>query len=137
MRCKNRTLSEWLSIIMESRKSGLTDIEWCRRNDINYEAFKTAAKRLRGASITLPRRTKPNCIDLTAAARHDVVKVDIINDPSSELNLPIAMDPVPAIDSPTDASIIVRLKAGEIRIENSADPTLVSCILQTIGGLSC
>lgn len=63
MRCKNRTLSEWLSIIMESRKSGFTDIEWCRRNDINYEAFKTAAKRLRGASITLPRRTKPKEID--------------------------------------------------------------------------
>ena len=51
MRCKNRTLSEWLSIIMESRKSGLTDIEWCRRNDVKYEAFKTAAKRLRNASM--------------------------------------------------------------------------------------
>ena len=135
MRCKNRTLSEWLSIIRESRKSGLSDIEWCRRNDVKYEAFKTAAKRLRNASITLPSRTKPNCVDLTVAAKHDVVKVDIVNDPSPESEFPIALNP--AVDPPTGSSIIVCLKAGEIRIDNSADPALVSRVLQTIGGLSC
>ena len=135
MRCKNRTLSEWLSIITECRKSGLTDIEWCRRNDIHYEAFKTAAKRLRGASVSLPPRTRSNCVDLTIAATHDVVKVDIINDPSLESNLPTTVGP--ATDPPTGSAIIVCLKAGEIRIENNAEPGLVACVLRTLGGLSC
>ena len=135
MRCKNRTLSEWLSIVMECRKSGLTDIEWCRRNAINYEAFKTAAKRLRSASIPLPSRVKLNCVDLTVAAKPDVVKVDIINDPPSESDLPATLDST--VDPLTGSSIIVCLKAGEIRIDNNANPALVSCVLQTLGGLSC
>ena len=135
MNRKGRSKSEWLSLIMECRKSGLTDLEWCRRNGINHYTFGSAVKRLRRESVTIPSRARLGCVDLTVAAKNDVVKVDIVNDPSPEPNLPVALNP--AVDSPTASSIIVCLKAGEIRIENSADPTLVSCVLRTIGGLSC
>ena len=135
MRNSSRSRSEWLSLIMECRKSGLTDIEWCRRNDINHHAFGSAVKRLRKASYMIPSRYNRDCMDLTASPKPDVVKVNIVNDPSPESDLPATVDP--AIDSLSGSSIIVRLKAGEIRIENNANPALVSCVLQTLGGLSC
>ena len=135
MKNRNRCLSEWFSLIIECRKSGLTDIEWCRRNDIHYEAFKTAAKRLRDAAVTLPSRTKPGCMDLTVTGKPDVVKVDIVNESEAASSVPASTHP--SLDPVTGSVIAVRLKGCEINIDNSADPNLVACVLRTVGRLSC
>ena len=43
---KSRTLDEWMEIITTSRQSGLSDTEWCRRNDIPVRSFENAVSRL-------------------------------------------------------------------------------------------
>ena len=51
---KFRTLDEWMEIITTSRQSGLSDTEWCRRNDIPVRSFENAVSRLRKHACELP-----------------------------------------------------------------------------------
>lgn len=37
--------TEWFKIIQEGCHSNLSDAEWCRRNHVNYEIFRTRKKR--------------------------------------------------------------------------------------------
>jgi len=60
-----RTDDEWYRIIMDCRKSGLSDTRWCQLNDIRPTTFFTAVKRLRDSSYSIPERTADDIYDLT------------------------------------------------------------------------
>jgi len=48
---QNRTLDEWRTLIMKARQSGLSDAEWCRRNDISRNTFNSAIKTATAAGL--------------------------------------------------------------------------------------
>ena len=60
---KSRTLDEWMEVITTSRQSGLSDTEWCRRNDIPTRTFENAVSRLRkhACELPLPLKASPHC----------------------------------------------------------------------------
>ena len=132
-----RTLDEWYTIVTKARQSGLTDAEWCRRNNISRNTFNNAIKRLRKKAFALPDRFKHDPVpDLTAAEsaplRQEVVKVGVMNpEPLTDC----CHRPVNPL-LPADSGLIeVSLSNARICISNGADPYLVS---QTIAALrSC
>ena len=81
---KPRTLGEWYAIVTEARQSGLTDSEWCRRNNISRNTFNSAVKRLRSEAYALPKKSFPAPgMDLTSSTstppRQEVVKIGIVD----------------------------------------------------------
>ena len=48
---------EWYKLIMDCRKSGLSDSQYCRANGIPNSSFCTAIRRLRMKSVAIPERT--------------------------------------------------------------------------------
>ena len=126
-----RTKNEWLSLIEECRKSGMTDAQWCLKNGISRNSFYSAIKRLRKDSYTIPSRQSPDIYDLTTS-KQDVVKVDILSDVRlPEVTLPTA---TPLLDN----SHMIEITMGDVHISlcNGADPVLVSKTLSLLRSYS-
>ena len=132
-----RTLDEWYNLVTQARQSGLTDSEWCRRNNINRETFNNAIKRLHKKAVELPSRFNREApLDLTAHAsvplRQEVVRVGVIKPET----LPDCISRSVSTSVPAEpVSIEIYFSDARICISNGADPDLVS---QTIAALrSC
>ena len=126
-----RTNEEWLSLIQQCRKSGMTDAQWCLVNGISRHTFYNAVKRLRKCSYEIPPRRPRDIYDLTSS-KQDVVKVDIIPDvlPSKET--------LPEMAPHFDNSHMIEITFGDIHISpcNGADPVLVSKTLSLLRSYS-
>ena len=132
-----RTLDEWYTLVTQARQSGLTDSEWCRRNNVNRDTFNNAIKRLRKKAFALPNRFHPNpAPDITsseiAPLRQEVVRVGVMRPEALTECLPNSVNQLHPADP---GSIEISLSNARILISNGADPYLVS---QTIAALrSC
>ena len=122
-----RSKDEWLAIIQECRKSGMSDAQWCLANGISRNAFNSAIKRLRKCSYAVPTRTPRDIYDLTSPVQ-DVVKVDILPDVQ-----PVEKPEIePAVHF--DNSHMIEITFGDVHISlgNGADPVLVSKTLSIL-----
>ncbi len=122
-----RTDEDWYRLIMDCRKSGLSDAQFCRANGIPNSTFCTAIKRLRKKSFAIPEAGDVDIHDLTLP-RQDVVKVDIVPDiqPPQEL--------IPKVAPHIDNSHMIEIKLGDVHISlcNGADPDLVARTLSAL-----
>ena len=53
-RANRRSPDEWLQLIQECRRSGLTDRTWCEQHGILVSSFYNAVKRLRKKACDIP-----------------------------------------------------------------------------------
>ncbi|MBO5597586.1 MAG: IS66 family insertion sequence element accessory protein TnpB [Oribacterium sp.] len=122
-----RTKDEWLMLIQECRRSGMTDIQWCLANGISRHTFNNAIRRLKKSSYAIPSRSRNDMYDLTTS-QQDVVKVDIVADtkPPGEY----ITEAAPHIDNPH--KIEVTMGDIHIALSNGADPVLVSKALSLL-----
>ena len=128
-----RTKDEWFALIQEARKSGLTDAQWCRLNNINRDSFNNAIKRLRKCAYAIPSRRSLDIHDLTVT-NQEVVKVDIVPD----VQLPQAKSQPPMTTPHFDNSHMIEITIGDMHISlsNGADPVLVSKTLTLLRSFS-
>ncbi len=80
MRAARKTPEEQYQLVMDCRRSGMADCDWCRENGINPETFYTWIRRLRkkgGFSIP-PVQKHP----ATGSPSHDIVRVDVLPEES-------------------------------------------------------
>ena len=82
MRAKRRTEQEQYEIIMECRRSGLSDHQWCLEHDINPGTFYNWVRRFRKQACEFPA---PAGKDRFQAIHQEVVKMEIIPDQSTDL----------------------------------------------------
>lgn len=130
-----RSDPEWMELIAECRRSGLSDDCWCKNNGIPVSTFYNAVNRLRKKACHIPPREKHGIIDLTAS--QDVVPVDIIRDPPEASSLQIrrsARNNGPIQTEPCSAMEIL-IGDTVIRIPNGTDPQLLSHVFRLIGGM--
>jgi len=128
---------EQIKLIIECRRSGLTDYEWCRQHNINVGTFYNWVKRLKKVeNLTFPRESPNTAI---APRKQEVVKLDVLQTPA----------PVPITNDQYNNSIAinnhfmetmtpvmkVNLPCGSIEIPNGTDPTLLETSLRILGGL--
>ena len=128
-------MSEQMKLINECRKSGLTDADWCRANQISPSTFYNWISRCRKAApgqILEPTYGHTN----TPQPKQDIVPIRIVPDL-----------PIEAVDTPRPAmtdmhldnshTIEVVMKDLTIRINNDADPVLLTRTLRLLQGTLC
>ena len=137
---KSRTLDEWMEVITTSRQSGLSDTEWCRRNDIPTRTFENAVSRLRKHACELPLPLKASTVtdrtlDLTNG-KPDVVQIAIEPD-----KLPTAiqhpMDAVSALHLDNSHTIEIEADGLLIRMSNEIKPLLLKMLMDTLKESLC
>ena len=122
-----RSDEEWYRIIMDCRKSGMSDAQFCHANNIAPSSLWSAIKRLRKKSFAIPQSADADIHDLTAS-KQDVVKVDIVND------IQPPMECIPEVAPHIDNSHMIEISLGDVHISlcNGADPDLVARTLSAL-----
>ena len=128
-----RTKDEWLILIQECRRSGMTDAQWCLANGISRHTFNNAIRRLRKCSYAIPSRSRNDIYDLTTP-QQDVVKVDIVPDVTVQPPGGYITEAAPHINNPH--KIEITMGGIHIALSNGADPVLVSKTLSLLRNFS-
>jgi len=136
MRSKRLSNDEQFRLIMECRRSGLPDYQWCQMNDINPATFYNWVSRLRKSGMSIP--VTSNQEKKTPAPLQEVVKVNLISDLASvpdpmqvEQNTCIVTDQA-NIKSP---AVEILLGNATIRFFNNTDKSLIETTLRCVGGI--
>ena len=125
-----RTMEQWLDLITEARKSGLTDREWCRRNSINHYSFSSAIKRLRKNACKIPARTANDLVDFTNTTPmiQEIVKVgvrpEVLSQSYSSEAVNYSQKDLPAVE--------ISFAGSDIRIYNNASSAIISSLIAAV-----
>lgn len=137
-RANRRSQDEWLQLIQECRRSGLTDRTWCEQHGILVSSFYNAVKRLRKKACDIPyvSHSRTYALDLTSANKQEAVQIDICPDSRPEA-VPSAkqMSLAPHIDN--SYTIELMMDDVSLKISNSADPFLLQQVIRMLRPLQC
>jgi len=137
-RANRRSQDEWLQLIQECRRSGLSDRTWCEQHGILVSSFYNAVKRLRKKACDIPyisnRRTY--ALDLTSANKQEAVQIDICPDPYPEA-VPSAKQMCPAVHLDNSHTIELLMDNVSLKVSNSADPFLLQQIIRMLRSEQC
>ncbi|NLL75663.1 MAG: IS66 family insertion sequence element accessory protein TnpB [Clostridiales bacterium] len=102
---------------MECRQSGLSDCQWCQRQEINVGTFYNWVSKLRKSGYTIPDSKSKS--EGTALIQ-DVVKVNLVNEDISSPVIEQNAHPLVLENTP---SVAAELVAGNVtlRLFNGAD----------------
>lgn len=123
---------EQIQLIMECRRSGLSDYQWCREHGIHPGTFYNWVSKLKKAGYTIPDSESRT---LAAHAHQEVVKLDVLENATStpamtEQNAcSLPMPPAPCIAAEIECGAI------RIRLFNGADNSVIQNTLKCIGGM--
>ena len=125
MRSPRVPAEEHYRLIMECRKSGLSDHQWCLNNDINPGTFYNWVSRLRKSnSVDIPDK---NPVSAYVPTDQEVVKIEMNSLSASN-----------AIDKSTDVSVMELVTGNTgLRIPNGTDPMLLAKTIRILTELSC
>lgn len=125
MRSPRVPAEEQYRLIMECRKSGLSDRQWCLNNDINPGTFYNWVSRLRKSnSVDIPDK---NPVSAYVPTDQEVVKIEMNSLSASN-----------AIDKSTDVSVMELVTGNTgLRIPNGTDPMLLAKTIRILTELSC
>ena len=120
-----QSVEEQYRLIMECRKSGLSDHQWCLNNDINPGTFYNWGKRLRKNGCgDIPKK---NQLSTYEQSHQEVVKIEM-----NSISVPTE------IDKNTDtAAMELTIGNMNLRISNETDPLLLAKTIQIFAELSC
>lgn len=124
--------ADQIKLIMECRRSGLSDYQWCEQNGIHAGTFYNWVSKLRKSGYTFPEsQSRTN----DTPAVQDVVKVDLIDYGKTSSSM-MEQNATILASADTDA-VAAELLFGNVtlRLYNSADEKLLQNILRCIGGM--
>ena len=127
-----------MEVITTSRQSGLSDTEWCRRNDIPVRSFENAVSRLRKHACELPLKAPAvtdRTLDLTNG-KPDVVQIAIEPDKLSAAVSHTTCD-VPALHLDNPHTIEIMIGNISVGISNQASPELVHDVISSLKEILC
>ena len=126
-------MTEQIRLINECRKSGITDADWCRENDIAISTFYNWVSRCRKAAADqIPATNYGHHAE--PLPKQDVVHIDIVPGRLPEQHTASQMQQMYLDNSHT---IEVSMKDVTIRISNDADPALLTRILRLLREALC
>ena len=125
MRPPRVPVEEQYCLIMECRKSGLSDHQWCLNNDINLGTFYNWVKRLR--KKWLQRHSRKNQLSTYEQSHQEVVKIEM-----NSISVPTDMN-----KNTDTAAMELMIGNMNLRISNETDPLLLAKTIQILAELSC
>lgn len=129
-------MSERIKLINECRRSGLTDADWCRKNQIPSSTFYTWIKNCRkaaqGQQLIEPRYGH----SIEAQPKQDVVPVSIIQEPVPERK---QLSPISTTTLHLDNSHTIEVVMNDviIRINNDVNPDILGKTLRYLKEVKC
>ena len=125
MRAPRVPVEEQYRLIMECRKSGLSDHQWCLNNDINPGTFYNWVKRLRKNGCgDIPEK---NQLSTYEQSHQEVVKIEM-----NSISVPADMN-----KNTDTAAMELMIGNMNLRISNETDPLLLAKTIQILAELSC
>ena len=97
---------------MECRNSGKSTAVWCKENGINIKTYYFWQKRVWDKETQTLVQGEPNQLPQTQAVQF------------AQVNL--------GMESPSDADIVIRKDDWTVEIRNTANPALLSAVLQAV-----
>ena len=121
--------AQQLKLVMECRRSGKTDAQWCIENGIRPATFYNWVSRLRKRGCDIPE-SNWNELELPAQ-QQDVVLLDVIpKSPALVVN-----EEQPA--SVSSDSMFLEINGARLTIPNGADPSLLTQVILAMRGSLC
>ena len=123
---------EQIRLIMECRKSGLSDYQWCEKKGVHPGNFYNWVSKLRKEGYSFPESTtKSNALPNI----QEVVKVDLLQQPERKSSQLIEHN-VSHLSRNQSLNVAAELLIGNItlRLFNGADENLIQSLLKGIGG---
>ena len=125
--------ADQIKLIMECRRSGLSDYQWCEQNGIHAGTFYNWVSKLKKSGYTIPESESRLA---AAPAVQEVVKVDLVD--YSRTSSPV-MEQNAAIPASTDTdTVAAELLIGNVSLclYNGANEQLIQNTLRCIGGMN-
>lgn len=132
MRAARRTAEEQYCLILECRRSGLSDYDWCRENGINPATFYTWITRLKKkGDVSVPPASSPSvCCHSQDIVKVDVLPEEVIPKPSDDKHAFL-----PDQEVQTSGSFIeIEVQGVTFRFSGAIDAVLYEKTLLMIGG---
>lgn len=131
---KRRSLEEQYELVLECRKSGLSDRDWCFSKGIPQSTFYLWLRKLRDQACYKIPETEARNLEVSNIQKQDVVKLNMypetLNYDKSALN--------PTCSSTYERpAITIEIEGIRLSVENYTDPTLLAQTLKIIRGLVC
>ena len=141
MRAKRIPFDQQLQLIMECRKSGLSDYQWCQEHDINPGTFYNWVKRHRQKACEddIPPSVADSHSCSPTALMQEVVRIDPGQLAPGPMEPPVPTEEKPAF-LPTQTSspaLEIELNGAILRISNDVSPGLLSQTLRLLRGMPC
>ena len=119
------------ALVIQCRKSGLSDRQWCLDNDIVPSTFYYWVRRLRQHACYDLTETECSGRNVSATERQDVVCVNILPDPVRE------NAGIPAVNMPEAASIFLQYGGANITLSNDFEEQTLKRVLLTLRETVC
>ena len=126
-------LQEKLKLINECRQSGLSDYRWCKENNINPSTFYNWISKLRDEACSIIPKSQAS---YPATPSQEVVRVDIVSDTQTVIKRTTTNNKQ-LMPSGIDASIEILIDDINIRVNNHANPLLLTQLIEALKGTSC
>lgn len=124
----HRTDDEWMELITQCRRSGLSDERWCRDNDIPISTFYRHAKILRQKACDIPAHAGENMFP-----KQEVVPVQVTD---IQETLPVSNGIETHLSTPGNGvrEPAIRVHLGDVCIDvmNYADTALLSAVIMAL-----
>jgi len=131
---KRRSIEEQYELVLECRKSGLSDREWCFRNGIPQSTFYQWLSKLRAQACYKIPETESGNSELSNIQKQDVVKLNVYPENPKYENKVLNEAFSSTYERP---AITIEIEGIRLSVENYADPTLLAQTLKMIRGFIC
>lgn len=124
-----KTAEQWRQIILDARKSGLSDLQYCRNQGIPSSSFYSALKRLRKQACEIPDKASP------VPVKQEVVQVNLdeLSSTPADPIRPAAGDAGnPAATKTFEATIRITVGGSTLELTNDADLMIVGPLLKVL-----
>ena len=125
--------NEQVKFIMECRRSGLSDYQWCEQNDILPGTFYNWVSKLRKSGYTFP---DSNYKTAGTPIAQEVVKVNLIQHNDFPASIMEQNTSVLASMKPHDVAAEIVTANITVRLFNGANQDLIRNTLEYLGGVN-
>ena len=131
---RSLTQEERFELVMECRRSGLSDYQWCQEKGINPGTFYNWIARFRKKGY--PNIPEPaGRTSKHKAVKQEVVKLDVLPDTPSDTAPFQSCGFIPAAGHSGTPTIEIHTGGSVIRMTNDIDPQLFCMVLSQMGGM--
>lgn len=131
MRAKRINRDEQVRLIMECRRSGLSDYQWCEANGVLPGTFYNWISRLKKAGYAIPDPASQPAVPVV----QEVVKLPVAGSANPANAIGFEEQNTSNLSLPgCQAAVEIELGRTIIRLYNGADPQMVQTVLQFMGG---